>query len=69
MQSDRIYINRTRPYVTYALIGINVAVFLVEQILRLMGMGTSTMLLTLVLVDLATAIKFSPASALPKRLT
>ena len=47
MQSDRIYINRTRPYVTYALIGINIAVFLVEQILRLMGMGTSTMLLTL----------------------
>ena len=47
MQSDRIYINRTRPYVTYALIGINVAVFLVEQILRLTGMGTSTMLLTL----------------------
>lgn len=47
MQSDRIYINRARPYVTYALIGINVAVFLVEQILRLTGMGTSTMLLTL----------------------
>lgn len=45
MQSDRITINRTRPYVTYALIALNVAVFLIEQILRLTGMGTSTMLL------------------------
>lgn len=32
MQQDprRIYVNRARPYVTYALIGVNVAVFLLE---------------------------------------
>ena len=36
MQQDpqRVYLNRSRPYVTYALIGINVAVFLVEVFLQ-----------------------------------
>ncbi|MGI5885477.1 MAG: rhomboid family intramembrane serine protease [Candidatus Spyradocola sp.] len=33
-QPERISINRSRPYVTYALIGINVAVFLVELFLQ-----------------------------------
>ena len=36
MQQDpqRVFLNRSRPYVTYALIGINVAVFLVELVLQ-----------------------------------
>lgn len=36
MQQDpqRVFLNRSRPYVTYALIGINVAVFLVEMFLQ-----------------------------------
>lgn len=42
---SRIYINRRRPYVTYALIGVNVALFLVEQLLELLGMPHGEMLL------------------------
>ena len=36
MQQDpqRVFLNRSRPYVTYVLIGINVAVFLVEVVLQ-----------------------------------
>ncbi len=36
MQQDpqRVFLNRSRPYVTYVLIGINVAVFLVELVLQ-----------------------------------
>ena len=31
---QRVFLNRSRPYVTYVLIGINVAVFLVEMFLQ-----------------------------------
>lgn len=46
-EPKRIYINRTRPYVTYVLIGINIAVFLLEQVLKLTGMSNAYMLLKL----------------------
>lgn len=43
----RIYINRTKPYVTYVLMGINITVFLLEQVLKLTGMSDTYMLLKL----------------------
>ena len=46
-QPRRIYINNRKPYVTYVLIGLNIAMFLVEQALKLTGMNHNRMLLTL----------------------
>lgn len=46
-QPHRIYINNRKPYVTYVLMGLNIAVFLVEQVLKLTGMNENVMLLTL----------------------
>lgn len=46
-QPRRIFINGRKPYVTYVLMGLNIAVFIVEQVLRLTGMNQNVMLLTL----------------------
>lgn len=46
-QPRRIYINNRKPYVTYVLMGLNIAVFLAEQVLKLTGMNENVMLLTL----------------------
>ena len=34
MEQERIYINRRRPYVTYVLIGLNLAMFAVELLMQ-----------------------------------
>ena len=46
-EPKRIYINKRKPYVTYVLMGLNIVVFLVEQVLKLTGMNENVMLLTL----------------------
>lgn len=42
---QRIYINRNKPYVTYVLMGINIALFAVELILQALGTPHSQVLL------------------------
>lgn len=44
-QPQRIYLNRRRPYVTYVLMGINIALFALENILQWTGMSYGEMLL------------------------
>ena len=41
------YVNRRKPYVTYVLMGINIAVFLLVQVLKITGMNENVVLLTL----------------------
>ena len=47
MEQERIYINRRRPYVTYALIGLNLAMFAVELLMQALGHTYSETILRL----------------------
>ena len=47
MEQERIYINRRRPYVTYVLIGLNLAMFAVELLMQALGHTYSETILRL----------------------
>lgn len=47
MEQERIYINRRRSYVTYALIGLNLAMFAVELLMQALGHTYSETILRL----------------------